>query len=73
MQDHPKMPHCDQYVLHAPGECKYCDMYPEAQQKRVADKINFTGHHEHGKTVCPSEERRSIKIIHNWYGNAPTK
>lgn len=28
---HPQMPHCDAYVLHAPGVCEYCDRHPDWQ------------------------------------------
>jgi len=35
-------PHCDPRVLHAPGECEYCDHYPEWQQERVENKVLFT-------------------------------
>ena len=44
----PTFPHCDQRVLHAPGECQYCDMCPEWQQLRVAWGIAFTGHAPRG-------------------------
>lgn len=37
-------PHCDQAVLHAPGECEYCDGCPEWQSLREAWGIAFTGH-----------------------------
>jgi hypothetical protein len=37
-------PHCDSAVLHAPGECEYCDGRPEWQSLREAWGIAFTGH-----------------------------
>lgn len=38
-----QFPHCDQRILHAPGECQYCDMHPEWQELRQAWGIAFTG------------------------------
>jgi hypothetical protein len=64
-------PHCDELVLHAPGECKYCDDCPAAQQKRIKDGVNFTGHYDAAKKPCPAEERRDLKTINRWYGNRP--
>lgn len=66
-----RMPHCDQSVLHAPGECKYCDMHPEWQELRVWWGINFTGHYDEEKVMCPSEHKRSLATINRWYGNIP--
>ena len=43
-----RFPHCDQRVLHAPGECEFCDMNPEWQQLREAWGICFTGHAPRG-------------------------
>ena len=62
-------PHCDQRVLHAPGECRHCDHYPDWQQARTVQGINFTGHYEDGKSLCPSQMSRSIDKIEAWYGN----
>jgi hypothetical protein len=36
-------PHCDQRILHEPGECWACDMYPDWQALRVKWGIAFTG------------------------------
>jgi hypothetical protein len=35
-------PHCDWRVLHAPGECRYCDGHPDWQAERVAERVTFT-------------------------------
>lgn len=35
-------PHCNSEVLHAPGTCQYCDMYPDRQQMRIASNTPFT-------------------------------
>jgi len=40
----PRFPHCDQRILHSPGECEFCDAAPEWQQLRKAWGIAFTGH-----------------------------
>lgn len=39
-----QFPHCDQRVLHAPGECEYCDRHPDWQELRQVWGIAFTGH-----------------------------
>lgn len=70
-KDIAPFPHCDQNVLHAPNECEFCDMYPEAQDKRIVDGVNFTGQSDPNKTQCPAEARRKVEIIHGWYGNTP--
>lgn len=61
-------PHCDSNVLHAPGECVYCDMYPQEQQQRITNGINFTGH-----GLDPATEARPLEIVNRWYGNVPRK
>lgn len=67
-------PHCDQRVLHAPGECEYCDEYPAWQAARKMWGIAYTGH---TITVaqplpCPSELARDLSVIEAWGGNLPT-
>jgi hypothetical protein len=64
-------PHCDDLVMHAPGECVYCDKYPISQDFRERYGINFTGHHDPAKEPCPSERRRSLETINRWPGNRP--
>jgi hypothetical protein len=66
-----QFPHCDSNVIHAPGECKFCDMHPELQERRAKSGVNFTGHHEEGKGICPAEQRRSLDLINRWPGNVP--
>lgn len=61
--------HCDALVLHAPNECRYCDMYPTAQLWRIKNKINFTGHYKAGFTQCPAEAQRPLETINRWHGN----
>lgn len=63
------MPHCDQRVLHAPGECEYCDEYPELQDARELWGINYTGGRDQAKLVCPSEMARPLDLINLWPGN----
>lgn len=68
-----RFPHCDERVLHSPGECVYCDMHPDAQQSRISRKVNFTGHTDADKTLCPADIARGIAGAHVWHGNRPTK
>lgn len=63
-------PHCDNSVLHAPGECVHCDLYPAWQRYREVAGIAFTGHEpEEGQVMCPSEMHRPVETIERWYGN----
>jgi hypothetical protein len=64
-------PHCDSDVLHAPGECVYCDCHPKRQAQREAEGVNFTGHHDTAKAMCPSEVGRPLERIELWAGNRP--
>lgn len=41
---HMQYPHCEARILHAPGECKYCDQHSDWQQLRVTWGIAFSGH-----------------------------
>ena len=67
-----QFPHCDAMILHAPGECEYCDRHPDWQQLREVWQIAFTGHSpEMGGTACPSETHRDIETINRWPGNRP--
>jgi hypothetical protein len=53
-----QFPHCDSRVLHAPGECVYCDEHPDWQELREVWGINFTGHQEVLKMQCPADRAR---------------
>lgn len=65
-------PHCDAMVLHAPGECTYCDRHPDWQTLRETWEIAFSGHDPIGDQVqCPAERRRPREIINRWGGNRP--
>lgn len=70
------MPHCDARILHAPGECEYCDAYPDAQLERTHLKIAFTGHAPVDEQVaCPADVARppgSSADHRHWAGNKPT-
>jgi len=43
-----QFPHCDPRILHAPGECEFCDDRPEWQQLRTGWGIAFTGRQPKG-------------------------
>jgi hypothetical protein len=62
-------PHCDSNVLHAPGECEYCDQHPDLQIQRGFSGINFTGHYDDEKELCPAERVRPLETIEKWHGN----
>lgn len=67
-------PHCDQSVLHRPGDCQWCDKYPAWQHYRQVARIAFTGHEPvDGEVPCPSDARRGLGQAHVWGGNRPTE
>lgn len=54
-------PHCDQRILHAPGDCWACDLYPDWQKLRELWGIAFTGHRpdiRKGEVECPADYNR---------------
>lgn len=67
----PTYPHCDPRVLHSPGQCIYCDEHKDWQEKRIADKVNFTGQNFEGLSLCPADRARGIGLAHQWEGNQP--
>lgn len=67
--DRAYAPHCDQSILHAPGECRYCDLYADWQKYRTVARINFTGHTDAGLAPCPSEYFRPSEKRDRWPGN----
>lgn len=66
-------PHCESRMLHAPGECAVCDLYPARQRQRLHDGIAFTGHKAaEGETPCPCDlavENGERGDPNQWYGN----
>lgn len=67
-------PHCDARVLHAPGECFYCDHYAaEDQSERESIGIAFTGHApKRGQSPCPADAARG-EGHKGWSGNVAVK
>lgn len=69
------MPHCDSSILHAPGACEYCDLYPDWQEYRKIAQIAFTGtEQEQGSASdllapCPSTFFRTPETRDAWGGN----
>lgn len=58
-------PHPDRGILHAAGECWYCDKYPQWQALRGLWGIAFTGHDPDPDQVpCPSDARRARAGAH---------
>lgn len=67
-----EFPHCDSNILHAPGDCVYCDKYPEKQAERVREGVRFTGSPSTPDLLpCPAELLRPLKAIEMWPGNRP--
>jgi hypothetical protein len=68
--------HCDSRIVHAPGECEFCDMHPSMQAGRIAANVAFTGHEPTpGQIACPADEDRppgSPSDHRRWGGNKPT-
>ena len=64
-----QFPHCDQRILHAPGECEYCDAHPDWQALRIHWGIAFTGYEPEGTELpCPANHARG-ENVNKWYGN----
>jgi hypothetical protein len=52
-------PHCDSRILHAPGECEFCDLHPKWQELRGGWGVAFTGHAPQGdEMACPADRAR---------------
>jgi hypothetical protein len=66
-----RYPHCDAYVLHAPGTCEYCDMaeFAALHKYRKEHRVNYTGERDVTKLLCPAEARRGKMTIDKWHGN----
>lgn len=72
MENVARYPHCDVKVLHAPGKCDFCDMYPEMQQWRIDSNTQFTGEdYSEDQIWDPAQIIRPLEIIERWYGNVP--
>jgi hypothetical protein len=78
-------PHCDARILHEPGQCWACDLYPDWQKLRELWDIAFTGHKPqdtglHGlhrqQLPCPADYNRppdSTSDHRQWGGNVAWK
>lgn len=63
-------PHCDQRVLHAPGECEHCDKHPMWQALRQFWGIAFTGHEpKEDQLPDPATAARGFETVNAWSGN----
>jgi hypothetical protein len=75
--------HCDSRVCHAPGECEYCDWYPQVQADRLNNRVCFTGWNSDRMVrrwgvgsckPCPADAVRppgSRSDHRRWGGNKP--
>lgn len=71
MKNIRQFPHCDPRILHAPGECRFCDMHPEWQELREVWNIAYTGHKPGDGTLqtpCPADHARG-SYHSKWAGN----
>lgn len=69
-----QFPHCDQRILHAPGECDYCDYHSDWQELRVAWGIAFTGYEPEGTELPdPATSARGFQNVNAWGGNKAKK
>jgi len=68
------LPHCDGRVLHAPGECEYCDKNPIWQALRQLWGIAFTGYEpDVDELPDPATNARGFENVNAWGGNKATK
>jgi len=65
------IPHCDMWVLHAPGACEFCDELAPVQAARARLGINFTAETDPAKDPCPAMALRPTKY-NVWGGNRPS-
>jgi hypothetical protein len=64
-----QFPHCDRRVLHAPGECEFCDVHSNWQALRMAWGIAFTNYEPEGNELpCPANHARG-DAVNKWHGN----
>lgn len=59
-------PHCNTEVLHAPGQCKYCDKYPDWQQVRIKKGEPFANDDDtmwHGNVAKPEY---NVQLDESW-------
>ncbi len=68
-----QFPHCEARILHAPGECEYCDLHPDWQELRRVWGIAFTGEPATGvdgykQLPCPADYNRGNRHT-GWGGN----
>lgn len=69
MSEPLRLPHCDARILHAPGECQYCDD-SGLQPIREAWNIAFTDQEpKEGQYPCPANVARSDESLASWGGN----
>lgn len=71
MNDKAPFPHCDENVLHMPQICSVCDEFPELQQARKEQAVNFTSEFNPNKAGCPAMLARDLNTINRWPGNVP--
>ena len=64
-----QFPHRDQRILHAPGECQFCDKHSDWQDLRIQWGIAFTGYEPEGTELpCPADYARGDNHT-KWFGN----
>lgn len=68
----PMFPHCDPRILHAPGECKFCDVYPNWQELRQYWGIAFTGYEPEGTELPDPATHVRGDNANKWQGNIAT-
>ena len=55
-------PHCDQRILHAPGDCWACDLYPDWQKLRELWGIAFTGHQPKDEVLRVDQHEEPVAV-----------
>src|ERR1700675_694303 len=65
-----QFPHCDARILHAPGECEFCDEHKDWQFLRQVWGIAFTGWTPDEKELPdPATHARGYANANAWSGN----
>lgn len=65
-----RWPHCDARILHAVGECEYCDMAKDLQSERETLDVSNTGK-TNRRWPCPADLARKPEQYNAWSGNRP--
>lgn len=68
-----QFPHCDPRVLHAPGQCEFCDKHPKWQAMRLVCGIAYTGYVPDGTELPDPATHARGDSLKRWHGNRASR